>query len=209
MLRILYTLLAVFVALVINEFLWNKKVIKNEVARKSIHISVAAFVAFWPYYLSYLNIEYIALAFIVVIFVSRKYGFFQSIEQVKRNTFGEYFFPLGILSVALLNPQKEIFTIALLCVGFADGLAALIGQKYGRKNRYKIFSGFKSIVGSLTVFVVSLVILVLVDYFGKMHLPIISFLVMPLDVALVEAFTPFGADDLLIPISVLAILSLL
>jgi len=72
------------------------------------------------------------------LFCFKKYGFFQSIEQVKRNTFGEYFFPLGILSVALLNPQKEIFTIALLCVGFADGLAALIGQKYGRKNRYKI-----------------------------------------------------------------------
>jgi phytol kinase len=209
MLRIFYTILAVFIALVINEYLWHKKIIKNEVARKSIHISVAAFVAFWPYYLSYLNIEYIAVAFILVIFVSRKYGFFQSIEQVKRNTFGEYFFPLGILFVALLNPQKEIFTVALLCVGFADGLAALIGQKYGRTNRYKIFSGFKSIAGSLTVFVVSLVILLLVDYFGKMHLPIASFIIMPLDVALVEAFTPFGADDLLIPISVLAILSLL
>jgi phytol kinase len=209
MLRIFFTLLAVFIALVVNEYLWRKKIIKNEIARKSIHISVAAFVAFWPYYLSYANIEYIALAFIVVIFISKKYGFFQSIEQVKRNTFGEYFFPLGILLVALFSPQKEIFTVALLCVGIADGLAALIGQKFGRSNRYKIFSGFKSIAGSLTVFIVSLIILLLCDYFGKMNLPIVSFIIMPLDVVLVEAFTPFGSDDLLIPISVLAVLSLL
>jgi len=123
MLKIFFTLLAIFIALMINEYLWRKKKIKNEVARKSIHISVAVFVAFWPYYLSYLYIEYIAIAFIVVIFISRMFGFFQSIEQVKRNTLGEYFFPLGILVAALMSPQKEIFTIALLCVGLADGLA--------------------------------------------------------------------------------------
>jgi len=137
------------------------------------------------------------------------FGFFQSIEQVKRNTLGEYFFPLGILVAALMSPQKEIFTIALLCVGLADGLAALVGQKYGRSNRYRIFSGFKSIAGSLTVFIVSLIILVVVDYFGKVGLPLISFIIMPLDVALVEAFAPYGSDDFLIPICVLAILSLL
>jgi phytol kinase len=209
MLKIFFTLLAIFIALMINEYLWRKKKIKNEVARKSIHISVAVFVAFWPYYLSYLYIEYIAIAFIVVIFISRMFGFFQSIEQVKRNTLGEYFFPLGILVAALMSPQKEIFTIALLCVGLADGLAALVGQKYGRSNRYRIFSGFKSIAGSLTVFIVSLIILVVVDYFGKVGLPLISFIIMPLDVALVEAFAPYGSDDFLIPISVLAILSLL
>ncbi len=209
MFRIFLTLVVIFIALVVNELLWRKKKIKNEVARKSIHISVAAFVAFWPYYLSYRYIEYIALAFIIVIYISRRFGLFKSIEQVKRNTLGEYFFPLGILVVALFAPQKEIFTTALLCVGFADGLAALVGQKYGRNNRYKIFSGFKSIAGSLTVLVVSLVILLLINYFGHLNLPIISFVLMPLDVALVEAFAPYGSDDFLIPLSVLVILRLL
>jgi dolichol kinase len=209
MLRIFFTLVAVFIALMINEFLWRKHKIKNEFARKSIHISVAVFVAFWPYYLSYLYIEYIAIAFIIVILISRRYRLFQSIDEVKRSTLGELFFPLGILAAALLAPQKEVFTIALLCVGLADGLAALVGQRYGRSNRYKIFKGFKSIAGSLTVFIVSLIILLLTNYFGSMHLAIISFIVLPLDVALVEAFAPIGSDDFLIPITALAILSLL
>ena len=209
MFRIFFTLVAIFIALMINEFLWRKHKIKNEVSRKTIHISVAVFVAFWPYYLSYLYIEYIAIALIIVILISRRFGLFQSIEQVKRNTLGELFFPLGILIAALLSPQKEIFTIAILCVGLGDGLAALVGQKYGHSNRYRIFKGFKSIAGSLTVFLVSLVVLILTNYFGHMHLALVSFIILPLDVALVEAFAPLGSDDFLIPITALAILSLL
>jgi dolichol kinase len=209
MLRIFLTLVAIFIALVINEILWHKKIIKNEAARKTIHISVAAFVAFWPYYLSYSDILLISIAFMAVIYISRKLGLFRSIEQVKRNTLGEYFFPLGIFVLALFTPDKQIFTIALLCVGFADGLAALVGQRYGRSNRYKIFHGFKSIAGSSTVLIVSLAILILTNYFAKLHLPLISFLLMPLDVALVEAFAPYGSDDFLIPVSVMIVLNLL
>jgi hypothetical protein len=49
--------------------------------------------------------------------------------------------------------------------------------------------------------------LVAVNFFGNMHLPLLSFIVMPLDVAIVEAFSVVGADDLLIPLTVLAILN--
>jgi len=209
MLRIFFTLLIIFIALLVNESLWHKKKIKNELARKSIHISVAVFAAFWPYYLSYKNIDYIAVAFIIVIMFSRMFGLFQSIKQVKRNTQGDYFFPLGILLLSLVAPQKEIFTVALLCVGLGDGLAALVGQKYGRKNSFKIFSGNKSVAGSLTVFIVSLIILAFVDYFGHMRLELISLIIMPLCVSVVEALSPYGSDDLFIPVTVLIILSVL
>ena len=203
------TLLAILVALLVNELLWRKKIIKNEVARKTIHISVAVFAAFWPYYLSYKNIDFIAVAFLIVIIFSHFLGLFPSIKQVKRITLGDYFFPLGILIVALVAPSKEVFTVAMLCVGLGDGLAALIGQKYGRHNRYRIFNGFKSFAGSLTVFVISLVVLLLANYFGHMNLAVISLIVMPLDVAIVEAIAPFGSDDLLIPLTVLLILNAL
>jgi dolichol kinase len=209
MLRILLTLIVIFIALIINEILWHKKKIKNEVARKTIHISVAVFAAFWPYYLSYKKIDFIAVAFIIVIIASHFLGLFQSIKQVKRISLGDYFFPIGILIVGLVAPRKEIFTVAMLCVGLSDGFAALIGQKYGRHNRYKTFNGFKSLAGSLTVFVLSLVIVVLVNYFAGMNLPIISLFFMPLGVSIVEAISPFGVDDLLIPITVLLILNAL
>ena len=209
MLRIILTLLAILIALLTNEALWRKKIIKNEVARKTIHISVAVFAAFWPYYLSYKNIDLIAVAFIIVIILSHFLGLFPSIKQVKRITLGDYFFPIGILVVALVAPQKEIFTVAMLCVGLGDGFAALIGQRYGSHNRYHVFNGFKSIAGSLTVFISSLVVLLLANYFGHMDLPVLSLIVMPLDVAIVEAIAPFGSDDLLIPLTVLLILNAL
>lgn len=209
MLRIFLTLVAIFIILVLNEFLWHQKIIKNEVARKSVHISVAGFVAFWPYYLSYPNILLISIAFMFVIYVSRKFGIFKSIEQVKRSTFGEYFFPMGIFVLALFAPQKEIFTVALLCVGFADGLAALVGQRFGRKNKFKAFGGYKSVAGSSTVFIVSLAILVLANAIRNIHLPLAAYLLMPLDVAIIEALSPLGSDDFFIPVSVMIVLNLL
>jgi dolichol kinase len=198
---------------------------------------VAIFVAFWPYYLSYNYIKVMALAFIIVILISWKLkefktlkqfknhkldyifmplGFlivkiinptFKSINQVRRPTLGDLFFPLGILIISILDPTKTIFTIAILCVGLADGLAALIGQRYGKGNIYKIFNTRKSIAGSSTVFIVTLLILIVVNVFSNMHLSILTFIYIPLDVAIVEAIAAFGSDDMLIPITVVLILS--
>lgn len=209
MLRIFLTLVAILIALLINESLWHKKKIKNELARKSIHITVAIFAAFWPYYLSYRKIDLIAIAFIVVVLLSRMFNLFESIKQVKRNTLGDYFFPIGILILALIAPQKEIFAIAFLCVGIGDGMAALIGQKYGRKNSIRILGSHKSIAGSLTVFVSSFIILLLAYYFGSINLESISLIIMPVFVTIIEALSPYGSDDLLIPITVLVILRIL
>ena len=209
MLRIFLTLVAILIALLINESLWHKKKIKNELARKSIHITVAIFAAFWPYYLSYRKIDLIAIAFIVVVLLSRMFNLFESIKQVKRNTLGDYFFPIGILILALIAPQKEIFAIAFLCVGIGDGMAALIGQKYGRKNSIRILGSSKSIAGSLTVFVSSFIILLLAYYFGSINLESISLIIMPVFVTIIEALSPYGSDDLLIPITVLVILRIL
>jgi phytol kinase len=209
MLRIFLTLLTILIALLINEILWKKKKIKDEVARKTIHISVAVFSAFWPYYLSYRNIDFIAVAFIFVIIISHFLGLFPSIKQVNRITLGDYFFPIGILIVALVAPQKEIFTVAMLCVGFGDGFAALVGQRFGHHNRYQTFNGYKSVAGSLTVFITSLLVLLLTNYFGHMNLSITRLIFMPLVVTIVEAIAPFGSDDLLIPLTALLILNTL
>jgi dolichol kinase len=94
----------------------------------------------------------------------------------------------------------------MLCVGFADGFAALIGQKFGKGNRFKIFNSTKSIAGSTTVFVTSLLIVILVNHFAQMHLPFFAFLILPLDIAFVEAFSVLGSDDLLVPITAVAVL---
>jgi dolichol kinase len=47
----------------------------------------------------------------------------------------------------------------MLHVALADGFAAIIGTKYGRAWAYKVFGQTKTIIGSMTFWVVSLCIL--------------------------------------------------
>ncbi|HUC95984.1 MAG TPA: hypothetical protein VMR76_03465 [Candidatus Saccharimonadia bacterium] len=209
MLNVGLTLLAIFLLLSVNELLWRKKIFRHEVSRKLIHIIVAVFVSFWPYYLSYKTIGLIAIAFLIVVILSRQFKIFMSINDVSRTSYGDIFFALGILALAIFAPAKAIFTIALLCVGLSDGLAAIIGVKYGRNNRYKIFHNFKSMTGTITVAITTFVILILVNYFRSMHLPINTLIIVPLVVALVESVSVLGTDNFFIPISVLVMISLL
>src|ERR1039458_3993855 len=134
MLKIGLTLFAIFLLLLTNELLWHKKILKHEASRKLVHIVVAVFVSIWPYYLSYSTISYISISFLIVVLVSRKLKIFKSIADVNRKTYGDIFFALGILAVSIFSPEKAIFTVAILCVGLSDGLAAIVGLKYGKSN---------------------------------------------------------------------------
>jgi phytol kinase len=207
MLNILISLAAIFIVLVISELLWRQKKLSDELTRKTVHVSVAVFVAFWPYYMSYKQIQLVAIAFLVGIIVSRYLHIFRGILHVKRKTFGDMFFPLSILIIAILEPANLVFTIALLHIGLSDGIAALVGKRLGKKNQYKIFGQIKSVAGTLTFIAISLIILVsakLLNPNEAIGLSWINVIIMPPILAFVENVSAFGADDLTIPLVLLA-----
>jgi hypothetical protein len=49
MLAVILSLLAVLIVLLLDEYLWRKKIIHGELKRKLVHIAVTSFVAFWPW----------------------------------------------------------------------------------------------------------------------------------------------------------------
>lgn len=209
MLKALISLAIIFIIILINEWYWRKRRINNEISRKIVHISVATFVAFWPYYMSYHYIELIAISFFVVVFASRKLKFINSIHSVKRKTIGDLVFPISIGLLALLTTSKPIFSIAMLHMGFTDGMAAIIGVKYGKKNFYKIFGQLKSIVGTLSFILVSFIILLTYKYLNIKGLNNLTWgvvVALPFVSAAVENLSPFGTDDLTVPLLVLAVL---
>ncbi len=209
MLSIFLSLVAIFILLVISEMLWRHKKLSDEMTRKIVHISVAVFVAFWPYYMSYHWIQFLAIAFLAVIIFSRYMHIFKGILHVKRKTYGDMFFPLSILILAILQPNKLVFTIALLNIGLSDGIAALVGQKYGKKNKYKIFGQTKSVAGTLAFIFISYLIIIAAKLFHP-HLDVgltwLNMLIIPPILAFVENVSVYGADDLTIPLVLLVIL---
>ncbi len=81
-------------------------------------------------------------------------------------------------------------------MSYGDGMAALIGEKYG-KHKYQIFGDKKSFEGSIAMFLVLIVTLgIVLAYY---HVSTSSFIIIPI-VALVatifEGITPKGLDNI-------------
>jgi phytol kinase len=156
---LILTILAVLAVLVASEIWWHHKRPHNEFSRKFIHITVGTFAAFWPYFLSWNEIMFLSLAFLIVVSASQFIGLFKAIHSVERPTWGEVCFAITVGVLAALTPEPLIFTAALLHISLSDGLAALVGIKFGRGNEYKVFGHKKSRAGSAAFFGSSLAIL--------------------------------------------------
>ncbi len=208
MFRLLFVIIVVFLLLVIVEYLWRKKKYHSEFTRKFIHITVGTFVAFWPWFLSWGQIELLAAAFFVVILASRTLSIFGSIHLIGRKTVGELLFAVSIGLTAFISHDRLIFAAAILHMSIADGLAAIVGTKYGKKLSYKIFGQSKTVIGTATFYVCSLIILS--GYFAVSHAsgawP--TLLWLPVVATALENVGARGSDNVLVPVAIALVLKM-
>ena len=197
--NIFIALSIVFMLLVINEIWWRRKKKHSELSRKLIHILVGSFVAFWPYIMSVNSIRIISVLFMIVVFSSMKFNIFKSIHSVKRDSLGEIYFAISVGLITFINPSHLVYTISLLTMSLADGLAALVGTYYGMNRKYKEYGRTKTVLGSLTFFIVALVlILIYIDKTG--HVFSLGYLAVAAGLTLIENISPMGMDNLLVPL---------
>jgi phytol kinase len=212
MLAIILSLILVGAILLIDEFLWRKKIIHGELKRKLVHITVMAFVAFWPWIMSWKAIQLLGISMVIVLLINRQVKVLHYLGGIRQQTYGDIFLALTITTTALITNEKIFFAIALLHVAFADGLAAIIGTKFGRKTRYKIFGQTKSIIGSMAFWVTSLFILGVVLLAAHNLIPFnhyaILLIVLPPILTVTENLAVYGMDNLAVPILVVAALQL-
>lgn len=178
-----------------------------EVARKLVHVVHGLAAATWPFFVSMQTIIIVELLFMGAATFARKFNLFRDLRSVYRLTWGEFFFPLGVIAVAFINPNEWIFAAAMLHLGLADAAAAVIGTRWG-KHSYKVFGHRKSVEGSLAFLVVSITItawVAMATPYGVEHLPVLI-VVLPLLATAAENIGVLGMDNLLIPILVTAVL---
>lgn len=198
----------VFVLLCISELLWRMLDIHPEYTRKFVHITVGSFVAFWPLFLSRPQIIGLSLAFIIVVVLTNYAGVFKAMRSVQRPTWGEICFALAVGILAYVAHSGWIYLAALLHMSLADGLAAIIGTKYGRKTRYYVFGHAKSGIGTVTFLIISLAIL---NGYALFTPDSFSLWFLPLAVAatMIENLGIRGFDNLLVPLLVAASLNMI
>lgn len=201
--------LTVFIALLWAEIGRRKRWLSNELGRKSVHITVGSFVAFWPLFLSWPQIIGLSIAFIVGIVVSRMFNIFSAIHSVQRPTWGEVYFAAAVGLLAFVTQDGWVYMAALLHMALADGLAAVFGVEFGKRSKYVVFGHAKSLVGSATFFIVSLGIIGGYSYANDVIVSPVIFGVIALMATALENVSPKGFDNITVPVWVAVALMLL
>lgn len=197
----------------LSEVAWKKARIRGEVARKFVHITSGVFIAFLPFWVEYHWIMVLAVGFVVANLVNRYVDFFHAIHSVRRKSWGDVLFGVGVFAVAWFEPSPWLFAMSILQVSLADGLAAVAGVTYGEKHgKYYLFTQPKTLVGSAVFLGASALIiaggLVASSYFvDPLQLwPLVAML--PLMLVCIENLAVFGLDNLALPLATLGVLSL-
>ena len=199
--------LVVFLILVFAEYLSRFKGVHSELTRKIVHILVGAYVAFWPFFLSWRSIQMLSLAFLVVVLVSIKLEIFGSLHAVKRSVMGEVLFAVIIGLLAFIVDDKWIFAAAMLHLSLADGFAAIAGLAWGEGSSYRIMGRTKSVVGSLTFFFTSLSIMIFYAIFSGNEHSAVSIIWLPVMATIAENLAGEGTDNIAVPMLVALVLS--
>lgn len=203
------TVVSVFILLFGNELWWRKKGHHGEIGRKFVHITVGSFVAFWPFFLGWNQIRALSLAFLIVVAVSKYLHIFRAIHSVQRPTWGEVYFAIAVGAASFITQNKWIYMAALLQMSLADGLAAIIGVRYGMKRHYLVFGQVKSLAGTSTFIVISIAVLLAFMYWSAISLSLVAILGLALAAAVIENLGVFGLDNLFVPILIATVLRLI
>lgn len=203
---LILTVLIVFAILVLSEVWWHNKRPHNELSRKFVHITVGTFAAFWPYYLSWNEILFLSVAFLVVVSASQYIGLFKAIHSVERPTWGEACFAVSVGILAAVAGEPLVYTVALLHMSLSDGLAALVGMRYGRGNTYKVFGHTKSLAGSAAFFASSLLILGAYALLAPTAPPLLVLVGLAAVATVLENVAVRGLDNLAVPLMVAGVL---
>ncbi len=199
-LYVLLTIGAVMAVMLMSEFGWRRGWLKGELGRKFVHIAIGTFVAFWPFFLDWNEIRLLSLGAFTGVVLSQWLGLFRAVRSVQRPTYGEVFFALAVGLLTLMTNSKGIYAAALLQMSLADGLAAVIGTRFGRDNSYYVLDNRKSVIGTATFLVVSLVLLVGYGAVTGNSLPVALLASTAVVAAALENVMPYGLDNLAVPL---------
>ncbi|MEO0534046.1 MAG: diacylglycerol/polyprenol kinase family protein [Cyanobacteria bacterium P01_A01_bin.123] len=176
-----------------------------EMVRKVIHIGAGnvILIAWWLQIPAWVVVT-ASILFGTITLLSYRYPVIPGLDSVGRKSFGTFFYAIsiGLLGVAFWSLQvPEYAVIGILIMTWGDGLAALVGQRFGA-HPYQLWGMTKSWEGSLTMAVVSYGVcaLVLLGVQGNLWQTWVVASVVATVAAGLEAFSRLGIDNLTVPI---------
>ena len=194
----LYLFLIFSVSVVFKKFNDDSK----EIVRKIIHIGIGPLIPIAQFLKIDQNSALIFTVFIsLMVLINYAYKLFPTIEDVERKSYGTLFYCLSLFILIYLFWDKDPYALisGFFIMTFGDGLAGLIGKSLNSKS-WIFFKQKKSLFGTMTMFLTSLIVVCSIGYAQQNSLNL-NYFTIAFFATLLEQFSVLGIDNFIVPIS--------
>lgn len=185
----------------------------EEASRKFIHIMLGNwwFIAMYFFTNVWFAI-FVPITFVIINYVSYKQDLIKVMERKNQDGLGTVYYAVSLFILAIVSfgiYQKPILgLIPNVIMAYGDGFVAVVGKCIKSKT-YKVGETKKSIAGSITMFMISLIFITIfltTRYTFELWQIVLIGIVMSGIVTIIEAISVKGIDNISVPVSMLVML---
>ena len=180
---------------------------KEELSRKVIHIGTGPVILLaWLFDIPK-NIAFFSALFITIALgVNYQFRLMPTIEEIERKSFGTIAYGISITLLLLLFWPHYALSISLgvLSMAFGDGLAGLIGKSI-KSPTWSVLGQTKSIAGTLTMGTVVAITTETITSINNVAIQPLEIILISLIATFLEQISPFGIDNITVPVGVTCI----
>ena len=195
---LLYLFLIFLISIVFKKY--NED--NQEIVRKIIHIGIGPLIPIAQFLKINQNSALIFTGIItLMVFINYTYKLFPTIEDIERKSYGTLFYCLSLFILIYLFWDKDPYALisGFFIMSFGDGLAGLIGKSFNSKS-WIIFKQKKSLFGTMTMFLTSLIVVCSIGY-SQQNILNLNYFTIAFIATLLEQFSVLGIDNFIVPIS--------
>lgn len=174
----------------------------KEIVRKIIHIGIGPLIPIAQLLKINQNSALIFTGFVsLIVLINYSYQLFPTIEDVERKSYGTILYCLSLFILIWLFWDKDPYALiaGFFIMTFGDGLAGLIGKSFNSKS-WIIFKQKKSLLGTLTMFLTSLIVVCSIGYAQQRSFNL-NYFAIAFWATTLEQFSVLGIDNFIVPIS--------
>ena len=184
--------------------------LEPEWSRKLVHVAMGLVAALFPWlFRDPRAVLALCAAFAVLLGCGRGWRRLASVHAVGDRSAGLVWFPTAVALAFLIAADRPAhYALALVVLALADPAAALVGRARGA-HRFRVGAGWKSVEGSLAFFAVaSATIAAGLGWSTPLAAPTVLAFAAAIGalLAIVEAVSPAGTDNLFVPLGTLLLL---
>ena len=173
----------------------------NELKRKIIHIGIGPLIPI----AKFLEIDQNSALFFtgiisLLVLINYIFKIIPTIEDVERKSYGTLFYCLSLFILISLFWDKDPYSLitGFFIMTFGDGLAGLVGKTFNSRSWFFIKQK-KSLIGTLTMFVTSLIIVSSLGYAQQNSLNL-NYFTIAFIATILEQVSFLGIDNFIVPI---------